>query len=97
MNHFATMTDKSSFELDISGAFIRRTDLSNANLARANLSGADCTGVSFRGANFKDAKLDGTILVGADLTGAKNLTVDQVRSAIFDESTILPDYLIGKV
>lgn len=79
--------------LDLSGAFIRRTDLSNANLEGANLSGADCTNVLFRGANFLDAKLDGAILRGADLSEARNLTRQQIERAIIDESTTLPDYL----
>jgi uncharacterized protein YjbI with pentapeptide repeats len=80
---------QAGFELDLQGAFIRRTDLSNANLERANLTGADCSNVIFRGANFKDAILDGTILKGADLTGARNLTRAQIAKAIVDESTVL--------
>jgi uncharacterized protein YjbI with pentapeptide repeats len=47
----------------------------------------------FRGADFEGALLEGTILRGADLTGAKNLTVEQLSSAIIDDLTILPDYI----
>ncbi len=80
--------------LNLSGARIRRTDLSNANLTGANLSHADASFVIFRGANFKDAILMGTILKGADLSGASNLTWDQLSEAIIDDTTILPDYLV---
>lgn len=84
----------SHFTLNLSGARIRRTDLSDADLTRANLSGADCSHALFRGANFKDAILVGTVLTGADLSGARNLTWSQLERAIIDDTTILPDYLI---
>jgi uncharacterized protein YjbI with pentapeptide repeats len=76
---------------DLRGAFLRRTDLSRANLTRANLSGADFTNAIFRGADFRDATLDGTILKGADLTDAKNLTSSQLKKAVLDEATKLPE------
>ncbi len=82
-----------AFRLNLQGAFIRRTDLSNANLEDANFSGADCTNAIFRGANFKNTILEGTILKGADLREAINLTKEQIDTAIIDEKTLLPDYL----
>jgi uncharacterized protein YjbI with pentapeptide repeats len=82
-----------AFKLDVQGAFLRRTDLSYANLERANLSRADFTNAILRGANFKDAILNGTILHGADLRNAKNLTVGQLRHAVIDASTQLPEGL----
>jgi uncharacterized protein YjbI with pentapeptide repeats len=78
------------FVLDLSGARVRRTDLSHANLTRANLSRADLTGANLRGANLADAILNGTILRGADLSGVKNLTKKQLAAAVVDETTILP-------
>jgi uncharacterized protein YjbI with pentapeptide repeats len=81
------------FELDVRGAFLRRTDLSFTNLERANLARADFSGALFRGSNFKDAILDGTVLKGADLTDAVNLTAEQLGKAVIDTDTILPDYL----
>ncbi|KAF0121556.1 MAG: pentapeptide repeat-containing protein [Methylocystaceae bacterium] len=84
---------REAFKIDLSGAFIRRTDLSNANLKGANLSDADCTNVNFRGANLQNAILDGTILRGADLTGVRNLTRSQIARAIIDDRTILPSEL----
>jgi uncharacterized protein YjbI with pentapeptide repeats len=85
------VTRQNKFRLDVRGAYLRRTDLSHAKLERANLSGADFSNAVLREADFKDAILDGTILRGADLTGAKNLTKDQLRKAVLDPKTRLPD------
>ena len=93
MNEHVRVSRSKATELDLSGTFIRRTDLSGANLEKADLSNADCTNVNFRGANFKDADLTGTILTGADLTGAMNLTQEQLDRAVVDKSTTLPDYI----
>jgi uncharacterized protein YjbI with pentapeptide repeats len=79
--------------LDVHGAFIRRTNLSNASLRGADLSRADATGASFRHADFAGACLKGTILKGADLTGAINLTEAQLADAIIDEETRLPAHI----
>lgn len=82
-----------ALKLNVSGAFLRRTDFSRASLVRANLSRADFSHAAFVGSDFKDAILDGTVLIGADLTDAKNLTIDQLSRAIVDRSTRLPAYL----
>jgi uncharacterized protein YjbI with pentapeptide repeats len=79
--------------LDLHGAFVRRTDLSGASLRGANMMKADATSAIFRGADFEGALLDGAILRGADLTGAKNLTLEQLSSAIIDDQTALPAYI----
>jgi uncharacterized protein YjbI with pentapeptide repeats len=79
--------------LDIHGAFVRRTDLSDTSLRGANLAGADATNAIFRNVDFEGALLTGTILRGADLTGAKNLTVGQLSTAIIDDRTVLPGYI----
>ena len=82
--------------LDLHGAFVRRTDLSGASLRGANMSKADATNANFRDADFEGARLNGAILRGADLTGAKNLTVEQLSSAVIDSDTILPAYIDRK-
>ena len=84
------LREKDTFKLDVHGAYLRRTDLSNANLEGANLSGANFTDAILRGANLKNATLKGTILRGADLTDAKNLTRAQLETAIVDDRTRLP-------
>jgi uncharacterized protein YjbI with pentapeptide repeats len=82
--------------LDLSGTFIRRTNLDGANLAGADLTGADCTNASFRGANLTGTILLRTVLKGADLTDAVGLSSDQLKMAVTDKSTILPSYLLQK-
>jgi uncharacterized protein YjbI with pentapeptide repeats len=82
--------------LDLHGAFVRRTDLSGASLRGANMTKVDATNAVFRGADFAGALLDGAILRGADLTGAKNLTIEQLSSAIIDDRTVLPTYIDRK-
>ena len=84
------LRDKDEFRLDVHGAYLRRTDLSNANLEGANLSGANFTDAILRGANLKNAILKGTILRGADLTEAQNLTRAQIETAVIDDRTRLP-------
>jgi uncharacterized protein YjbI with pentapeptide repeats len=79
--------------LDIHGAFVRRTDLSGASLRGANLTGTDATNAVFRDVDFDGALLTGTVLRGADLTGAKNLTIEQLSTALIDDHTILPGYI----
>jgi uncharacterized protein YjbI with pentapeptide repeats len=93
MTQASTLTTREPLKLDLSGAFARRTDLSGANLEGANLSDADLTNAVLRNANLKDANLKGTILRGADLRWAKNLTKSQVKEAVIDEKTLLPDDL----
>lgn len=78
------------FVLDLSGAKVRRTNLSHANLACANLSNADLTGADLRGADLAGAILTGTILRGADLRNARNLTKEQLAAAVVDDTTMLP-------
>lgn len=81
------------FVLDLSGAKVRRTNLSHANLTRANLSHADLTGADLRGANLAGTILTGTILRGADLRDAINLTKEQLAAAVVDDATRLPSDL----
>jgi uncharacterized protein YjbI with pentapeptide repeats len=93
MNHQSAVNSYRN-ALDLSGAFIRRTNLSGVNLEDADLSGADCTNVDFTGANFKNANLNKTILRGANLTGALNLSRRQISAAVTDKNTILPQELL---
>lgn len=94
MNEHVNVGRRAPIPLDLGGAFIRRADLSGANLVGADFSRADCANANFRGADFRDAILAGTILKGADLTGARNLTKQQIESAIIDAKTLLPAGLL---
>lgn len=79
--------------VDLHGAYIRHTNLSNAILRDANLSNADLTGAKLRNSDFERTRLNGAILNGADLTGALNLTLAQLATAVIDEHTLLPAYI----
>src|SRR5438105_4805199 len=84
---------------DLSHRYLGQADLRNAQLANANfymadLSGANLAGADLRdtiltGANFLIADLHGAILAGTNLLGVRNLTTEQLESAIYDSSTLL--------
>ena len=79
--------------LDLHGAFLRRLDFSGFSFRDANLSRADLSGALLRRADLANADLRQTVLRGADLTDVVNLTVDQLREAVIDDDTRLPDYI----
>jgi uncharacterized protein YjbI with pentapeptide repeats len=75
-----------SVEVDLHGAFIRRTVLSGASLVAANLAKADCryadfsftrlTRANLREADFTNANLRGADFEDADLAGAVFIGAD---------------------
>lgn len=85
-------------EAQLAGATLLMTNLSGAclvgaNLADANLSGTDLSGADLRDAVLTDANLlvadlHNTILTGANLLGARGLTIQQLQSAIYDDTTV---------
>ena len=94
--------------VNLLGAFLLRANLFRANLSEANLFRADLFGADLSEANLSrailikadlsEADLSGAILLSANLRGvnlyaAKNLTQEQIESAITDEDTKLPDDL----
>ncbi len=84
--------------VDFKGANLRQVNMKNAilldvNLQDADLYAVDLTGADLTGANFKSAILLDTDIRGANLKGAKNLTMEQLRWAIFDSATTFPDSL----
>lgn len=83
---------------NLSGANFSETSLSNADFTGANLSGANLKKADLKMAEFGDTDLTGADLAeanlkAADLKTAAGLTQDQIKSAILDEFTHLPDYL----
>ena len=92
----------------LEGADLSKADMHGADLSQANLSGtvlrganliaakfklADLHGANFLNANVYRADFRDTILNGADLSHAVGITCDQIKSAIIDENTRLPDYI----
>jgi hypothetical protein len=56
---------------NLSGAALFKADLDRANFREANLSGAALIGADLNGANFSEADLSGAYLSQANLSGAK--------------------------
>ena len=77
------------FMADLSGACLADANLSEADLSGANLSNADLRGATLTGANLLVADLNNAILLGADLRGTRNLTTQQLYTAIYDSTTQL--------
>jgi len=81
---------------NLAGADCAGADFSFTNLKSANLTGANFSKASLRGADLEDANLAGTDFRGADLTDARNLTARQLREAIVDEATRLPELVLER-
>ncbi|MDF2387247.1 pentapeptide repeat-containing protein [Nostoc ellipsosporum NOK] len=85
---FANLTEASFTEADL-----HKANLMGANLHRAVFYDADLSRANLIGANFSDANLRDVKLEGAVLTGAKNLELQQIKMALGDRTTRLPDYI----
>ena len=83
----ARLTQANLFMADLSWAHLANANLSGANLAASNLSHTDLREANLDGANFLVTDLDNTILIGANLHHAHNLTPEQLRTAIYNETT----------
>ena len=80
------------------GAYLKRSNLQGANFSEANLRGANLRWSDLQGANLTTANLSRVDIMHANLRNAnlkssKNLSCEQLHSAIIDESTMLPDYI----
>ncbi|CEJ44384.1 pentapeptide repeat-containing protein [Umezakia ovalisporum] len=85
---FADLSEASFAEADLERANLMGSDLNHASFFQANLSGTNLMGANLWDANLSDVKLEGAIL-----TGAKNVELQQIRMAVGDGTTRLPDYL----
>jgi uncharacterized protein YjbI with pentapeptide repeats len=83
---FANLSETSLTEADLSGANLMGANLQKAVLYEANLCGANLMGANLSGTNLCDVKLERAIL-----TGAKNLQPQQIRVALGDRTTRLPE------
>ncbi len=87
----AQLSRTNFFMADLSGACLADADLSEADLSGANLSHADLRGATLTGANLLVTDMNNAILTGADLLGARNLTTQQIYTAIYDSTTQLDE------
>lgn len=76
------------FMTDFSWANLKEADLQESDLSGANLTHTDLRGANLNGVNFLTADLYKTNLIGANLLNARNLTAEQLRTAIYDDSTL---------
>ncbi len=77
------------FMADLSGADLSGADLTGADLTGANLSHADLHNAILVNANLQVADMHNTILFGANLHGARNLSPQQLDTAIYDATSQL--------
>jgi len=87
------LRDANFFMADLFRAWLAGADLSGADLSAANLTEADLRGTILAGANFQVADLNNAVLIGADLRGVRNLSLEQVQNAIYDDTTRFDDAL----
>ena len=107
-NHKAKLAGLALVQVDIEGADLSKADMHGADLREANLSGAvlreanlitaklnfaNFRGASLLNANLYKADFSNAILNGANLEHAQGITCEQIRSALIDDSTRLPDYI----
>jgi len=88
---------------DLRGALLLETHLEKANLAEAHLEGAHLWNAHLEGASLDGACLDGAflleahlekaVLMGTDLKNVTGLTREQLKGAIIEPSTELPDHV----
>ena len=93
---------------NLKGAYLYGAYFKNANLEKSNLEGANLRGANLRWANLKNtnmkntnlvradllqAELHETVLEGANMKMAEGLTLDQLKKAITNSETILPELL----
>lgn len=85
----AQLSRANFFMADLSGACLADADLTDADLSGANLANADLRGATLTGANLLVTDLNNAIVTGANLRAARNLTTQQVYTAIYDSTTQL--------
>lgn len=79
------------FMSDLFRAWLAGADLTGADLSGANLTEADLRGAILTGANLQVCDLNNTVLIGADLRGVRNITLEQVQHALYDDTTRFDD------
>ncbi len=87
----ARLQDARLDRADLRGAFLDRAALGDARLSNADLRGARLTGADLRGADLTLAILREADLSGADLRDSRGLQCHQLKAALIDATTRLPE------
>lgn len=85
----AQLVNTNFFMSDLSGASLTGANLTGADLSGANLSGADLRGATLANANLHVADLYEAILVDTNLMTVRNLTTQQIYTALYNNTTQL--------
>jgi len=85
----AQLVNTNFFMSDLSGASLTGANLAGADLSGANLSGVDLRGATLANANLHVADLHEAILVDTNLMTARNLTTQQIYTALYNTTTLL--------
>lgn len=80
-------------EADLEGARLVGADLLHAKLDRAKLIATDLTDAMLDHADLTDARFERTVVIGTSFLNARNLTQAQLDGAFGDATTKLPDAL----
>jgi len=93
----AQLISANLFMADLFRAWLAGANLTDADLSAANLTEADLRGAILSRVNFQVADLDNAVLIGADLREARNLTLEQIHSAIYDDTTRFDETLASRL
>lgn len=81
-------------EINLQSANLRNASLTGASMLESNLQYADLEDADLEGAQFnEDVLFNQTNLKGANLSAATGLDSSQIKLALTDDRTRLPDYL----
>ena len=106
LSHAPTLVGADLQRTNLQGAYLSRTNVSDADFYRADLSGASLKQAVAKNAVFYQAKLVGTVFTGADLRGANFYEADLTRvkfggarlaGATFTGTRFIPPQVRGHV
>jgi hypothetical protein len=83
----AYLVNTNLYMSNLTGACLIGANLTGANLIGANLTETDLSGAILTGDNLLVADLNNAVLIDANLIGVRNLTIEQVRTALYDTTT----------
>lgn len=89
----AVLRDAMLYGADLSWVNLQDADLRGAILMMSTLRDASLQRANFTGATIGGADLTEAVLHGADLSGVRDLTQQALKSAIYNQRTLLPGHI----